>query len=112
MAITALLLTGCANKYKIPNVKFYAEIPFVDCPEGVYVELVTGKNGIISCEQWKIMRPTMIMLDPEGKMEAFNGWTEGCRYAGKNCVVDMKSVKQTIDKVDGITSKILKGYKK
>lgn len=106
--ITLLLATGCANKYKIPNVKFYAEIPFVDCPEGVYVELVTGKSGLIKCEEWKKMRPLMIMLDPEGKKEAFNGWTEGCRYAGKRCEQDLKSVKDTIDKIDAITSKIIK----
>lgn len=105
--ITLLLLTGCANKYKIPNVKFYTEIPYVDCPKGAYVELVSGKSGIIQCEEWKKIRPLMIMLDPEGKKEAFNGWTEGCRYAGDKCAQDLKSVKDTLDKVDALTSKII-----
>lgn len=102
-----LLLIGCAS-YKIPNIKLYAEIPFVDCPEGVYVESVTGKKGLIKCEEWKAIRPTLIAIDPEGKKEVFNAWTEGCRWAGKNCNVQLKTVKTVIDKVDAITSKIIK----
>lgn len=105
-----LWLTACAS-YPIPNVKFYAEIPFVDCPEGVYVETLTHKRGLVKCEEWKKIRPLMIMLDPEGKKQVFTGWTEGCRWAGKNsgkCNVQLKTVKTTIDKIDAITSQIIK----
>lgn len=108
LVTTLLLLTGCAGKYTIPDVNFYAEIPFVDCPEGVYVNMLSGKRGIIKCEEWKKMRPLMIMLDPVGKAAAFNGWTEGCRFAGKKCEQQMKSVKDAIDKLDAITSQIIK----
>lgn len=108
LVITLLWLTACAHKYTIPDVNFYAEIPFIDCPEGVYVNMLTGKRGTISCEDWRKIRPTMIMLDPVGKGAAFNGWTDGCRYAGKKCEQQMKSVKDAVDKLDAITSKILK----
>ena len=92
----------------MPDVKFYAEIPFIDCPEGLYVNLLTKERGIIKCEEWKKIRPLMIMLDPVGKAAVFNAWTEGCRYAGKNCEQDMKSAKDAIDKLDSITSKFIK----
>lgn len=107
LASTLLWLTACQTT-KIPNVKFYAEIPFVDCPEGVYVESVTGKTGLVRCEEWKKIRPLMIMVDPQGKKDIFAGWTEGCRWAGKKCEVQLKSTKTVVDKVDAITSKILK----
>lgn len=107
LASTLLWLTACAS-YKIPNIKFYAEIPFLDCPEGVYVESVTGNRGMIRCEEWKKLRPLMIMIDPEGKKEVFNGWTEGCRWGGKKCNVQLKTVKTTVDKLDALTAKYLK----
>ena len=62
------LATGCATT-DIPNVRFYAEIPFTDCPEGVYVESLTKKSGFINCKDWAKKRPYMIMVDPEGKKE-------------------------------------------
>lgn len=102
-----LLLIGCASK-TIPNIKFYAEIPFVDGPEGVYVESVTGKRGLIPADQWAKMRPTMIMLDPDGKKEAFLGWTEGCRLVGKQCDVQLKTAKSAVDIIDRITSTLIK----
>jgi hypothetical protein len=96
---------------KIPNPKFYAEIPFVDCPEAVWVEVLTHKSGFVTCEDWKTMRPLMIMIDPEGKKEIFEGWTQACRYAGgKNkakCNLQMKSVRDTIEKIDQIAGQVL-----
>ena len=104
---TLLLLTACAST-TIPNVKFYAEIPFLDGPEGVYVESVTGKTGWINAEQWAKMRPLMIMVDPDGKKAIFMGWTEGCRVAGKKCEIQLKTVRTTVDKIDALTAKYLK----
>lgn len=103
---TLLLLTACASQ-TIPNVRFYAEIPFLDAPEGVYVESVTGKTGLIPPEEWAKMRPLMIMVDPDGKKAIFTGWTEGCRYAGKKCDIQLKTVRTTVDKIDALTSKYL-----
>lgn len=88
------------------------EIPFQDCPEGVYVETLTRKKGIIACEDWKKMRPYMIMIDPEGKKDIFAQWAEACRWAGYNdqkCNVQLKSVRETVDKLDAIAGAVLKG---
>jgi len=104
---TLLWLTGCAS-YKVPNIRFYAEIPFIDAPEGLYVESVTGKTGLIPAEEWAKMRPLMIMVDPDGKKAIFMGWSEGCRVAGKNCNIQLKTVRTTVDKIDAITAKYLK----
>lgn len=101
-----LMATACQST-KIPNVRFYAEIPFLDCPEGVYVESLTKKQGWISCEEWKLKRPFMVMLDPEGKKQIFNQWSEACRYAEGNCNVQLDSVRKTIETLDGIAEKVL-----
>lgn len=102
------MATGCATT-KIPNVKFYAEIPFQDCPEGVYVEALTKKTGTVSCQEWAKIKPFMIMIDPQGKKEIFGQWSEACRWAGgKKCNVQLDSVKDTVDQLDAVAGKILK----
>lgn len=105
--LAMLLCLGCQTT-EIPNVRFYAEIPFQDCPEGVWVESVTRKSGLISCADWEKQRPFMIMIDPEGKREVFRQWSKACRYAGKKCNVELDTVKDTIDQLDGIAERILK----
>lgn len=103
-----LMATGCSTT-KIPNVRFYAEIPFQDCAEGVYVESLTKKSGLISCQDWAQIRPFMVMLDPEGKKQVFGQWSEACRWAGsKKCNVELDSVKETVEKLDGIAEKVIK----
>lgn len=107
-----LIATACQTT-KIPNVTFYAEIPFVDCPEGVYIESLTKKSGFISCEDWKKKRPFMIMVDPEGKKQIFSQWSEACRWAGgKKCNVQLNSVKETVEKIDSIAGAVLQPIKK
>lgn len=104
-----VLATGCQST-NIPNTKFYAEIPFVDCPEGVYIETLTKKRGVIPCEEWKKMRPFMLMIDPEGKKEIFAQWGEACRWAGYNeqtCNVKMKSIRGTVEGLDKLAGSIL-----
>lgn len=111
----ALAITVACRSTNIPNIKFYAEIPFVDCPEAVYVESLTKKRGVIGCEDWKKMRPFMIMVDPEGKKDIFMQWAEACRYATLNqeeCNAKQKSVKEIIDIIDGITEKVMGGLPK
>lgn len=101
------MATGCKTA-NIPNVVFYAEIPFQDCPEGVFVESITKKSGFISCEEWKKKRPLMIMIDPEGKKQIFGQWSEACRWAGKEkCNVQLKSVREVVEKIDSIAGSIL-----
>ncbi len=103
-----LMATACSTT-KIPNVKFYAEIPFQDAPEGVYVESLTKKTGLINAQQWKQEKPFMICLDPEGKKEVFHQWATACRWAGsKKCNVELSSVKETVERLDSIAGKIIK----
>lgn len=101
-----LMATGCQTT-KIPNTRFYAEIPFIDCPEGAYVESLTKKAGIIPCKEWIQLRPYMIMIDPEGKKQIFNQWSEACRWAGDSCNVQLDSVKKTIEYIDALAGKLI-----
>jgi len=108
---STLLLVNCQTT-TIPNVKFYVEIPFQDCPEGAYVESLTKKTGIVSCEEWKKKRPFMLMIDPDGKKEIFNQWAEACRwteYENGNCNVKLQSVKSTIERLDNIARDLVPG---
>lgn len=100
------MATACQTT-KIPNVRFYAEIPFLDCPEGAYVESLTKKTGIIPCEEWAQMRPFMLFIDPEGKKQIFAQWSEACRWAGENCNVQLDSVKKTVELLDSIAEKLI-----
>lgn len=103
-----LMGMGCQTA-NIPNVKFYAEIPFTDCPEGIYVESLTKKTGLISCKEWAKMRPYMIMVDPEGKKQIFNQWSEACRFAGKKkCNVHLNSVRDVVETIDKIAGQVIK----
>lgn len=101
-----LTLLSCQTT-KIPNTRFYAEIPFLDCPEGAYVETLTQKTGIIPCDEWKLKRPYMVMIDPEGKKMIFNQWYEACRRAGDSCNVQLDSVRKTIELLDALAAKII-----
>lgn len=88
------MVTACQT-VKIPNVRFYAEIPFIDCPEGVFVESLTHNVGTLDCKAWGEIRPFMVMIDPEGKKEIFSQWSEACRWADKDkCNVQLNSVKK------------------
>jgi len=102
------MATGCQTT-KIPNVKFYAEIPFIDCPEGIYVESLTKKTGTINCHDWAKKRPFMIMIDPVGKKQIFNQWSEACRWADpEKCNVELDRVKDIVEILDQIAEKIVK----
>lgn len=109
LCLSTLLMATACQTANIPNVRFYAEIPFTDCPEGVYVESLTKKTGIIKCEDWAKQRPFMVMLDPEGKKQVFGQWAEACRWAGqKKCNVQLNSVKDTVEALDKLAETILK----
>jgi len=111
LLLWTLILVSCSSGTKIPDTKFYAEIPFKDCPEAVYISLVSRQKGLVKCEDWKKMRPFMVMIDPEGKKDIFNQWSEACRwstYKGDQCNVSLKSVQEVIMALDKIAGKVLK----
>ena len=107
IVILPSLIVGCSTG-KIPNVRFYAEIPFQDCPEGVYVETISKVRGIIPCAEWSKKRPFMVMIDPDGKKEIFTQWSKACRFSGSDCNVELKSVRDTVENLDRIAETILK----
>ena len=108
LLISLLLLVSCATN-DIPNIKAYREIPFLDGPEGVYVETVTHNRGTLTPEEWAAKRPYMIMVDPEGWAEIKKSWLKACRMAGsKRCSTQLQSVADLIQVLDEIASKVIK----
>ena len=104
LLLSTFLLLGCQT---VSNVRFYAEIPFQDCPEAVYIDSLTREAGIIDCARWKGMRPYMIMVDPKGKEAIFNDWSKACRMAGEKCNLQLDSVKKTVEALDSIAGKLV-----
>lgn len=108
LLVTSLLLATACQTTNIPNVRFYAEIPFIDCPEGAYIDSLTHQTGIINCKEWKEMRPFMLMIDPTGKKQIMGQWSEACRWANDgDCNVKLDSVGSTIRLLDEIAGAIL-----
>jgi hypothetical protein len=71
--------------------------------------LLTGKTGMINCEEWAKMRPYMIMIDPQGKKDIFAQWSEACRWAGpEKCNAHLDSVRTVINQLDKIAETVLK----
>lgn len=108
LLITLLLaISGCKTA-NIPNVRFYAVIPFQDCPELAYVESLTKKTGLLNCEESKKIIPFLIAIDPTGKKQIFGQWSEACRWAQekKKCNVELESTKKHIQALDDIAGKI------
>jgi hypothetical protein len=107
LATLILVISGCQT-VPVPQIKIYTEIPFLDCPEGVWVETVTQKTGTVNCKDWTKMKPFMIMLDTEGKKVVFEKWEETCRFNPNSCNVTLSSVKSTVEALDKIAGSILK----
>lgn len=105
------ILASCSSNTTIPDTKFYAEIPFKDCPEAVYISLVSREKGHLNCEEWSKLRPYMVMIDPDGKKDIFNFWSKSCRmstYQNDQCNVSLNSVRTVIDALDKIAGTVIK----
>lgn len=112
LLITLLLANSSCNMMtKIPNVRFYSVIPFQDCPELVYIESLTKKGGRINCEDSKKIIPTLLSVDPTGKEQIFQQWSEACRYANKDgkkkCNVELESIRKHVETIDSIARKLI-----
>lgn len=100
------MLVACATT-EIPNVKVYKEIPFLDAAEGVYVETLSGQEGLVNANDWAAKRPYMLMLDPEGWTEIKKKWLEACRYAGDECNMEVESIDKVIRLLDSIARAVI-----
>lgn len=96
---------GCATD--IPNIRAYREIPFSDGREGVYIETVTHKTGLVSAEGWAKMAPFMIMIDPDGWAAIKKNWYVECRSA-KQCTVTVDSIDNLVKQLDSVAGAVLK----
>jgi len=71
------------------------------------VESLTGRRGLVECKRWQEMRPVMIMIDPSGKRQIFEAWSEACRIAGDKCNLQLWSTSSVVDKLDRLAKEIL-----
>ena len=102
----ALLGTGCAS-VEVPNVRPCAEIPFLDGPEGACVWTVSKKTEIVPAEEWKKLRPKLIMIDAKSWTAIKLSWLKACRYAGADCNVQVQSIESVILKLDSLAKRVL-----
>lgn len=103
----ALSLSACAGG-PVTNARICAEIPFIDAPEGACQWTVTRKQELIGAEEWKKMRPKMLMIDATSWTEIKKDWLKGCRMAGPDCNVQVESVDSVIKKIDAMANQIYK----
>ena len=101
LPILVLLMASCAT-VKIPNVRLYAEIPFMDGAEGVYVETTSKRQGTISAVDWEEMRPYMLMLSIDDWAEIKKQWLIACKSYQNKCNVAIKSVDSAIKRLDNL----------
>lgn len=117
MLFATLVVSACATK--IPNVRVYKPIPFkcatangvvYECPEAVFVDSLTHKEGWLNTKQTAEKIPYWIALDPEGWTSIKNQWYEACRYArDKNgCTAQVESVDKLIRLLDDIARQMIK----
>lgn len=101
LALSAAFLASCSHS-PVTNARICAEIPFVDGQEGACVWTVTQKTELIGAEEWKKMRPVMLMIDAKSWTEIKKDWLKGCRLAGPDCNVQVQSVDDVIQALDKI----------
>lgn len=97
-------LVACATN--IRNVRFYREIPFLDAPEGAFVDSVNHTEGLMSAAEWAKAKPFMTCIDPQGVRDILTMWYEACRGA-KTCNVPIDSVRELVVILDQIAAGML-----
>lgn len=96
----------------VPNIEVYKEIPFIDAPEGVGIETLTRKERLISAEEWAAKQPVLMCVDDKGWAAIQKGWLAACRYAGKECAVEVETVATMIKELDKIAETVYKAIPK
>jgi hypothetical protein len=92
----------------IPNVEFIRVIPF-DSPEAASVELVSRKRRLYTPKETEEIIPYLTCLKPEGVQEIIVNGKKQCREDGDDCSIKLDSVRETVELLDGIASKIIGG---
>jgi hypothetical protein len=87
------------------------EIPFLDAPEGACTNTVSHKAYLVNAEEWKKMRPTMIMLRASHWTKIKTDWLKACRMMirdGDKCNVAVSSMDRAIKSLDSIVGQVIK----
>lgn len=102
-----MALSSCAGSGRVTEARLCLEIPFVDGPEGACKWTVSQKAELIPADKWKLMRPSMLMIDAKSWTNIKLDWLKACRLAGPDCNVAVKSVDDAIQALDKILKVVL-----
>ena len=107
--VLSVILVNCASG-PVTSVDPCVEIPFIDAPEGACTNTVNHKAYLVGAEEWKKMRPTMIMLRAEDWSKIKLDWLKACRMMindGDKCNVAVSSVDTAVKQLDSIVKTVL-----
>lgn len=110
----SVILASCASTGGVTSVDPCVEIPFIDATEGACTNTVNHKAYLVSAEEWKKMRPTMIMLRAEDWSKIKLDWLKACRMMindGNKCNVAVSSVDSAVKQLDAIVKNVLEVVK-
>jgi len=103
-------LSNCSHSGAVTEVEPCIEIPFNDGAEGACTNTVNHKSYLINAEDWKKLRPKMIMIRASDWTKIKKDWLKACRMMvrdGKKCNVAVDSVDNAIQKLDSIAKIII-----
>lgn len=109
MATLGILNSGCATG-GVTKVEPCVEIPFSDAAEGACTNTVTHQAYLIPAEEWKAMRPTMIMLRASDWTEIKKDWLKACRMLqrdGGKCNVAVDSIDSALRQLEMIIKTVV-----
>jgi len=79
----------------------------VDGAEGACVWSQSHKKELVNASDWKLQRPTMLMIDAKSWTDIKLDWLKACRIAGPDCNVAVKSVDDVIQALDKILKTVM-----
>lgn len=100
---------ACSSKKLVPDIRLYREIPFLDAPEALYVNIASDQEGLLTAEEYEALRPYLLMIDPEGVRDLQLSYIEACRKLGQEaqCSVTANKIQSGIKKLDDIVRKMM-----
>lgn len=105
------ILNNCSHTGGVTKVDPCVEIPFLDAPEGACTNTVTHEAYLVPADEWKALRPKMIMLRASDWTKIKKDWLKGCRMLkkdNKKCDVAVDSIDQAVRKLDAVIENIMK----
>ena len=106
-----VILSSCAGSGKVTEVDPCMEIPFLDGAEGACTNTVTHEAYLVNAEDWKELRPKMIMLRASHWSKIKLDWLKACRMLirdGGKCNIAVKSIDSAIMQLDSLIKKVRK----